>query len=194
MAASSTRYPARQSARGGPAEQQHRQQKRELQLSIGTPVDIPLPERGHRWHNRPGRHPAPDKRGYWPPSTSAAAQHIKPSGQAKSGRSIVGEFGKAVALTDKGEVPFALTSKVKIALEGRTLLQTEFADQESRYRAGDFDIGAGKGAKKSGRSQHEREAEAIVVATQSIGDLPSVRSRWKYRANSSGEGSAAKRA
>jgi hypothetical protein len=89
---------------------------------------------------------------------------IKPSDQAKSGRSIVDEFGKAITLTDKGQVPFALTSKVEIALEGRTLLQTEFADQESRYRAGDFDIGAGKDAEKSGRSWHERETEAIRVS------------------------------
>ena len=101
------------------------------------------------------------------------AQRIKPSGQAKPGRSIVSEFGKTVTLTDKGEVPFALTTKVKIALEGRwPLLQTEFAGQESRYRAGDFGVAAGKDPKKSGRAQHERETEAIVVTPQPIEDLP----------------------
>jgi hypothetical protein len=100
------------------------------------------------------------------------AQRIKPAGQAKSGRPIVGEFGKTITLTDKGEVPFALTSKLKIAFEGRwPLLQTELAGQESRYGPGDFDNGAGKDAKKSGRSQHECETQAIVVTTQSIGDL-----------------------
>src|SRR6202011_5225170 len=48
---------------------------------------------------------------------AAPAQRIEPSGQAKSGRSIVGEFGKTITLADQSEVPFALTSKVKIALE-----------------------------------------------------------------------------
>jgi hypothetical protein len=47
-------------------------------------------------------------------------------------------------------------------------LQTKLADQESRYSTGNGKINTGKDAKKSGRSQHERETEAIVVATQSI--------------------------
>jgi Resolvase, N terminal domain len=44
------------------------------------------------------------------------------------------------------------------------------ADQESRYRAGDFGT-AGKDSKKSGRSQHERETQAIVVTPQPVEDL-----------------------
>ena len=51
------------------AGQQHRQRKGELQLSIASSVDAPLPARGQRWQNPPGRHLAPDRGGFWPPST-----------------------------------------------------------------------------------------------------------------------------
>ena len=64
-----TRHPARQSARGRSAGQQHRQRKGELQLSIASPIETPLPRQGQRWQNRPGRHPAPDRRGFRQPST-----------------------------------------------------------------------------------------------------------------------------
>ena len=100
------------------------------------------------------------------------AQRIKPSGQAKPGRSIVGKFREAITISNQCEVPFALTPEAKIALEGRPPLQTKLADQESRYRTGDFDISARKGAEEPGRSQHECKAEAIVVASQPIGELP----------------------
>jgi hypothetical protein len=59
-----TRRPGRQSARRRPAEQQH-------QLSIGSPFEAPLPARANAG-KRPGRHPAPDRRGFRPPSTAAA--------------------------------------------------------------------------------------------------------------------------
>ena len=39
---------------------------------------------------------------------AAPAQSIKPSGQAKPGRSVVCEFREAVTLADQGEMPFAL--------------------------------------------------------------------------------------
>ena len=103
---------------------------------------------------------------------TAPAQRIKPSGQTKLGRSIVSEFREAITLSDQYKMPFALTPEVKIALEGRTPLQTKLAGQESRYRARDFETGAGEDADESRRSQHEREAEAIVVAAQSIDGLP----------------------
>ena len=102
---------------------------------------------------------------------AAPAQGIKPSGQAKPGRSVVGEFREAVTVTDQHEVPFALAPEVKISLERRTSLQTKLADQESRYRAWDFGIGAREGAEEPSRSQHEREAEAIVVTPQPVDDL-----------------------
>ena len=49
------------SARRRPAEQQH-------QLSIGSPFEAALPARANAG-KRPGRHPAPDRRGFSPPST-----------------------------------------------------------------------------------------------------------------------------
>jgi hypothetical protein len=101
-----------------------------------------------------------------------AGFRIKPSGQTKPGRPIVSEFREAITFSDQCEMPFALTPEVKIALEGRTPLQTKLADQEIRDRTGDFDIGAGKDPNESRRSQHECEAKAIVVASQPIGDLP----------------------
>lgn len=57
---------------------------------------------------------------------------------------------------------------IEITLEGWRGRQTKLADQESRYRTGNGKINTGEGAEKPGRSQHEREAEAIVIATQSI--------------------------
>lgn len=39
-------------------------------------------------------------------------------------------------------------------------------------RIGNFDSGGGKDADESGRSEHERKAEAVVVAAQPVGDLP----------------------
>ena len=62
--------------------------------------------------------------------------------------------------------------KVKIAIKAGGFLQTELIDQESRNRIGDFDISAGKDTDASCRSQHERKAEAVVVAAQPVGDLP----------------------
>ena len=104
---------------------------------------------------------------------AAPTQCIKPSGQAKPGRSVVCEFGEAVTLADQGEMAEALAVvKVKIAVEVWSFLQTELIDQESRDRTGDFDIGARKDADASCRSQHERKAEAVVVAAQPVGDLP----------------------
>ena len=104
---------------------------------------------------------------------AAPAQSIKPSGQAKPGRSVVCEFREAVTLADQGEMAEALTVvKVKIAIEAGGFLQTELINQESRDRTGDFDIGARKDADASCRSQHERKAEAVVVAAQPVGDLP----------------------
>ena len=50
--------------------------------------------------------------------------------------------------------------------------QTKLVDQEDHDRTGNFDISAGKDPEKPGRSQHERKAEAVVIATQSIDDLP----------------------
>ncbi len=60
-----TRHPGRQSARRRPAEQQH-------QLKIGSPFEAPLPARANVG-KRPGRHPAPDRRGFRPPSTPGIA-------------------------------------------------------------------------------------------------------------------------
>ena len=60
---------------------------------------------------------------------------------------------------------------VKIALEGGPFLQAKLADQESRDRTGDFKIGAREDAEEPGRSQHERKAEAVMVAAQPIDDL-----------------------
>src|SRR5689334_12161028 len=59
---------------------------------------------------------------------STPAQRIKPTGQAKPGRPIVGEFREAITITDQYDMPFALTPKVKIALKGRMLLQIKLAD------------------------------------------------------------------
>ena len=104
---------------------------------------------------------------------AAPAQRIKPSGQAKPGRSVVCEFREAVTLADQGEMAEALTVlKVKITIEAGGFLQTELIDQESRDRTGDFDIGARKDANTSCRSQHERKAEAVVVAAQPVGNFP----------------------
>lgn len=101
------------------------------------------------------------------------AQCIKPSGQAKPGRSIVSEFGEAITLADQCKMAEALTIlKVKITIEAGGFLQTKLADQESRDRTGNFDIGARKDPDESRRSQHECKAEAIVISTQPIGDLP----------------------
>lgn len=69
-------------------------------------------------------------------------------------------------------MPFALTAKVKIALERGSLFQTELADQEDHYGSGDLEIGAREDAQEPGRTQHEGEAEAIMVASQPIADLP----------------------
>jgi hypothetical protein len=102
---------------------------------------------------------------------AAPAQRIKPSGQAEPGRSVVSKFREAITLADQYKMPFALTPKVEITLEGRTPLQTKLADQKGRYGARDFEIGAGEDTEKSRRSQHECEAEAIVVASQPIDDL-----------------------
>ena len=104
---------------------------------------------------------------------AAPAQCIKPSGQTKPGTSVVSEFREAITLADQGEMAESLTVlKVKIAIEAGGFLQTELTDQESRDRTGDFDIGARKDADESCRSQHERKAEAVVVAAQPVGDLP----------------------
>lgn len=103
---------------------------------------------------------------------STPAQRIKPSGQAKPDGSIASEIREFVTISDQCEMPFALTPDVKIALEGRTPLQAKLADQESRYRIGDFYISARKDADESRRSQHEGKAGAVVVVTQPIGDLP----------------------
>ena len=69
-------------------------------------------------------------------------------------------------------MPYALTAKVKIALERGSLFQTELADQEDHHGCGDLEIGAREDAQEPGRTQHEGEAEAIMVASQPIGDLP----------------------
>ena len=61
---------------------------------------------------------------------------------------------------------------IEIALEGRNLPRTDLVDQESRDRTWDFDIGARNDAEKPRRSQHEREAEAVVITPQPIDDLP----------------------
>ena len=61
---------------------------------------------------------------------------------------------------------------IEITIEAWRGLQVKLADQESRYRTGNGKINTGEDAEEPGRSQHEREAEAIVIATQSIGDLP----------------------
>ena len=104
---------------------------------------------------------------------AAPAQCIKPSGQTKPGTSVVSEFREAITLADQGEMAKALTVlKVKIATEAGDFLQTKLVDQESRDRTGNFDISARKDADESRRSQHEREAEAVVVATQPVDDLP----------------------
>jgi Na+/glutamate symporter len=59
-----------------------------------------------------------------------------------------------------------------VVAEAGGFLQTKLVDQESRDRTGNFDIGAREDADESCRSQHERKAEAVVVAAQPIGDLP----------------------
>jgi hypothetical protein len=101
------------------------------------------------------------------------AQCIKPSGQAEPSRSVISKFREAITFADQGEMAEALTVlEVKIAIEAGGFLQTKLADQESRDRTGDFDISARKDADESCRSQHERKAEAIVVAAQPVGDLP----------------------
>jgi hypothetical protein len=103
---------------------------------------------------------------------STPTQCIQPSGQTKSGRSVVCEFHEAVTLTDQCEMAEALTVlKVKIAIKAGGFLQTELIDQESRDRTRYFDIGARKDADASRRSQHERKAEAVVIAAQPVGDL-----------------------
>ena len=104
---------------------------------------------------------------------TAPAQRIKPPGQAKPGRSIVGEFREAITLADQGEMAETLTVlKVKIAIELGSLLQSKLVDQETRDTIGNFDIWARKDSDESRRSEHERKAEAVVVAAQPIGDLP----------------------
>ncbi len=103
---------------------------------------------------------------------AAPAQCINPPGQAKPGRSVVRELREAVTFSYQYKMPFALAPEVEIALEGRDLLQAKLAAQESRDSTGNLDIGAGEGADASRRSQHEREAEAVVVAAQPVGDLP----------------------
>jgi hypothetical protein len=40
-----------------------------------TSVDVPLPTKGQHWQNRTGKHPAPNKGGFRPPSTP-----LKPEG------------------------------------------------------------------------------------------------------------------
>ena len=103
---------------------------------------------------------------------ASPAQCIKPPRQAKPGRSIVGKFRESIALTDKDEMPFALTTKVKIALQGGDVLQTKLADQESRDSFGDFEISVRKRAEKPGRPKHECKAETVVVTAQPIDDFP----------------------
>ena len=81
---------------------------------------------------------------------AAPAQCIKPSGQAKPGRFVFSEFREAIPFADEGEVPFALTPKVELTLERRDPLQTKLADQESRDRAWNFEIGGRVAAKAPG--------------------------------------------
>ena len=100
------------------------------------------------------------------------AQRIKPSDQAKPGRSIVGKFRKAITLTDQGEMPDSSAIVVKIALERGPFLQTKLANKESRDRAGDFKISTRKDAEEPGRPKHECKAKPVVVTTQPIDNFP----------------------
>jgi len=96
---------------------------------------------------------------------AAPAQCIKPSHQAKPGRSVLSEFREAITLADQGDMAEALTVlQVKITIEAGGFLQTKLVDQESRNRTGDFNISAGEGADESCGSQHECKAEAVMVA------------------------------
>jgi hypothetical protein len=61
-----TRPWGRQSARCRSAEQQH-------QLSTGSPIETPLPAGAYEGKCDQGRHPAPDRRGFKPPSTTGTA-------------------------------------------------------------------------------------------------------------------------
>ena len=70
------------------AGQQHRQRKGELQLSIASLVDAPLPARGQRWQNPPGRHLAPDRGGFWPPSTASTL--------GRRSTSMAGEYDRGI--------------------------------------------------------------------------------------------------
>ena len=124
----------------------------------------------HLVHDQPRRSPLDQGTGV---IVATPAQRVKPSGQAKPGRSIVSKLGKAITLSDQGEMPNALAIfMIEITLEAWRGLQAELADQESRYGTGNSKLNTGEDAEEPGRSQHKREAEAIVVATQSVGDLP----------------------
>lgn len=94
---------------------------------------------------------------------AAPAQRIQPAGQAKPGRSVVGELGKAVALADQGEVADALAAMIEIALELGFRLHPELVDHEGRDRERGALIRAGECAQEPGRSEHEGKAEAVVV-------------------------------
>ena len=58
------------------AGQQHRERKGELQPSIASLVDAPLPAPGANAGKTPGRHLAPDRGGFWPPSTNTSERLI----------------------------------------------------------------------------------------------------------------------
>jgi hypothetical protein len=128
------------------------------------------PRQQHLVHDQPGCGALDQRTGV---VVATPAQCIKPSCQAKPGRSVVGEFRESITLANQREMAEALTIlKIEIAIEARGFLQTKLVDQESRDGTRNFDIGARKDPDKPRRSQHERKAEAVVVATQPNGDLP----------------------
>ena len=59
----------------------------------------------HLVDDQPGRGALDQRTGV---VVAAPAQRIKPSGQAKPGRSVVGEFREAITLADQGEMAYAL--------------------------------------------------------------------------------------
>ena len=92
----------------------------------------------HLVHDQPRRSPLDQGTGV---IVATPAQRVKPSGQAKPGRSIVSKLGKAITLSDQGEMPNALAIfMIEITLEAWRGLQAELADQESRYGTGNSKI------------------------------------------------------
>ncbi len=88
------------------------------------------------------------------------AQCIKPPCQTESGRPVVRKFGETIALTDDGNMPFPLTSKVKIACErGRGLSQI-FGIYETLRDLGENAL-ATYGANRDPEC-HSREIEAPI--------------------------------